>query len=279
MIDLGDTVSLTWPSVPASATGTTLTVTQPDATVFTTAVAPFQGSATFQYPTTQVGRHAVRWTCAGPDVEAYADGFDVAEGDPGFIISLADAKAQLNMTGSTQDEELRMWLGATTEVVEHFCSSMVVRNYTEVHDGGKSTITLFHAPVLSVAAVTEYVGYTAYNLTLQPYGSSTSAYGFSLDNPNAGVITRRSSGSWAVPFIGGTGNITVTYTAGRRQIPYSVQAAARLIMAHLWSTRRGAMPLPASSGAETSMMPGIEYAVPIKAIELMERYERMGGIA
>ncbi|GAC1375209.1 MAG: hypothetical protein NVSMB4_03240 [Acidimicrobiales bacterium] len=280
MIDLGDTVTLTWPGVPASATGTTVTVTLPDASTVTASVAPSQGTATYSYPTTQVGRHSVRWVCAGPDVEAYADGFEVAQGDPGFIISLSDAKTQLNMSsGTSNDEELRTWLGATTEIVEYFCGSMVVRPYTEVHDGGKAQITLYHAPVLSVSAVTEWVGFTAYNLTLQPYGSATSAYGFSLDNPSAGVITRRSSGSFPVPFLPGTNNVTVTYTAGRQAIPYSVQAAARLIVAHLWSTRRGAMALPGPSGSETSMVPGFEYAVPIKAIELMERWERMGGIA
>lgn len=280
MIDLGDTVTLTWPTVPANATGTTVTITQPDNTVVTANPVPFAGSVTYAYPATQVGRHSVRWVCAGPDVEAYSDGFDVAAGDPGFIISLADVKSQLNMsTATTNDEELRMWLGATTEVVEYLCGSMVVRTFTETYDGGMPTIALYQAPVLAVSAVTEYVGFTAYNLTSQPYGSSTSAYGFSLDNAKAGIITRRSSGSFAVPFMAGAGNVTVTYTAGRPVIPYGVQAAARLIVAHLWTTRRGAMPLPASSGAETSMVPGFEYAVPVKAIELLERHERMGGIA
>lgn len=279
MIDLGDTVTLTWPTVPYSATGTTVTVTQPDNTVVTASPAPSVGSATFAYPTTKVGRHSVRWVCTGPDVEAYADGFEVAEGDPGFVISLADAKTQLNMTSTTNDEELRLWLGATTEVVEYFCGSMVVRPYTEAHSGGKASLSLYHAPVVAVSAITEFIGTVAYNLTLQPVGQSTSAYGYSVDDAEAGIVTRRTASSWPMPFMPGTNNVTVTYTAGRPVIPYAVQGAARLIVAHLWTTRRGAMPLPAASGEQTSMVPGFEYAVPIKAIELMERFERMGGIA
>jgi len=276
VIDLGDTVTLTWPQAPGTATAVTVTVTQPDGST----VGPTTTTGNrYLYPTTQVGRHSVRWLATGPDAEAFADGFEVAEGDPGFVISLADAKAQLNMSSTVNDEELRTWLGATTEIVEYFCGSMVVRPYTEVHSGGKASLALYHSPVVSVSAITEFNGTVAYNLTLQPVGSSTSAYGYSVDNPTAGIVTRRSSSSWPMPFIPGDNNVTVTYTAGRQIIPYAVQGAARLIVAHLWTTRRGAMPLPAASGAETSMVPGFEYAVPIKAIELMERYERMGGIA
>lgn len=279
MIDLGDTVTLTWPGYPQTATTATVSITQPDGTVagpFT--VAPVLGALTYAYPTTQAGRHSVRWLCAGPDVEAFADGFEVADADPGFIISLSDVKAQLNIKSSLSDEELRTWLGAATEIVEHFCGSMVVRSYTESHSGGKSSLALYHTPVLAVTAITEYIGTVAYNLTLQPVGQATSAYGYSLDYPEAGIVTRRSTSSWPMPFMPGTGNVTVTYTAGRPIIPYSVQSAARIIVQHLWTTRRGAMPLPAAP-AETSVVPGIEYAVPVKAIELMERYERMPGIA
>lgn len=279
MIDLGDTVTLTWPGYPPSATSATVSITQPDGTVagpFT--VAPTFGVLSYAYPATQAGRHAVRWLCVGPDVEAFADGFEVADADPGFIISLADVKTQLNIKSANSDEELRTWLGAATEVVEHFCGEMVVRSYTESHSGGKSALALYHSPVVTVSAITEFIGTVAYNLTLQPVGQATSAYGYSIDDPEAGIITRRSTSSWPMPFMPGVNNVTVTYTAGRPVIPYAVQAAARLIIQHLWTTRRGAMPLPAAS-AETSVVPGIEYAVPIKAIELMERYERMGGIA
>lgn len=280
MIDLGDTVALAWPHAPVTATAVTVTVTQPDATVAGPFTAAYNyGSYAYRFAPTQVGRHAVRWLATGPDVEAYSDAFDVADADPGFIISLDDAKKQLKITRDDSTEELRTWLGATTDVVEHYVGAVVARTYTEVHNGGGIHLTTYHAPIISVAAITEFIGTTVYALTNQPVGQSVNPYGFTVDNALGGIITRRTSASLPSAFMPGVGNITITYTAGRPSIPYAIQAAARLIVQHLWTTRRGAMPLPGPGGAEVSVVPGIGYAVPTKAVELLERYQRVPGIA
>ncbi len=276
MIDLGDTITLDWPEAPGTATAVTVTVTLPDGTV----TGPFTTIGNrYLYVPTQVGRHSVRWFATGPYGAAFTDAFDVADTDPGFVIGLDEAKEQLSITSNKADEELRTWLGATTEVIEHYVGDVVARTHTEVHNGGGVHIATFHAPIISVTSLTEYIGNMVYTLTNQPPGQSVSPYGFSVDNPSGGIITRRTVGSYPMAFMPGIGNIAITYTAGRLSVPYAVQGAARLIVQHLWTTRRGAMPLPSPGGGDVSVVPGIGYAVPTKAVELLERYQRQPGIA
>lgn len=273
MFEVGDTIALNWEGQPGAAS---LTVTQPDGT----ALGPFTVTvgASYQFSPTIAGRHLARWATTTGTAQAYTDAFDVADVDPGFIISLADVKTQLNISSSSNDDELRMWLGATTDVVEHYVEDVVPRTYTETHDGGSFTIVTYHAPIITVTTLTEYIGLTAFPLTLQPYGSSVSPYGFTIDNPAGGVISRRSAASWPFQFQGGPGSVTVTYRAGRQQIPAAIQAAARIIVQHLWTTRRGTMPLPAQGG-QTMVVPGLGYAVPNAAVDLLLGFQRQQGIA
>jgi hypothetical protein len=197
------------------------------------------------------------------------------------LIELTDAKAQLNMSQAvtTNDDELTMWLAATTDIIEHYVGDVVPTAYTEHHHGGGFTIATLHAPIISVQSITEYMGNVAYTLTEQPVGASTDPYGFSIDNPTAGIIARRTAASWPYRFLGGENNIAVTYTAGLTTIPTAVLAAARIILQHLWTTRRGAMPMPPGGGDGSSVVPGLGYAVPNQAIELLARFERTAGIA
>lgn len=272
MIDVGDSITLTYPSKPAAPSSVTVTIGQPDGS----SVSASALSGSYSFTPTQVGRHSVLWVSAGPS-DSYSDAFDVAPADAGQIISLADAKAQLRMDRSDSDEELRLYLAATTEIVEHIVGRIVRRSWTETHNGGGVAIVVRKPPILTVTSLVEYIGQTAWTLTEQPYGQAADPYGFNVEDAEGGRIIRRSAGSWPIRFTPGIGNVVITYTSGRPVIPASMQIAARQIVAHLWKSRRLAGPKPASNDdVETQDVLG--YAIPTQAVELLADDEQLPGI-
>ena len=126
--DFGDLVPLTVQitdaaGAPANPGGITLTITLPDGTTVT--LTPTQtGTGLFQvdYAPTMAGRHPYRWVATGANASAYSGVFDVRPADPGYIVSLADAKAHLNKTtgNSPDDEELRGFVEYATEQLDPY---------------------------------------------------------------------------------------------------------------------------------------------------------------
>lgn len=261
--DLGDTVRLSAECRDAdgalkTAGTATLTLTLPDGTTESPTVsAPAtEGTYVHDYAPTLPGRHSVRWVFSDPN-SAYTDVFDVREPDPPSILSLADAKAQLNITSDRDDEELRSWIEATTALVEQFTGLCVTQTFTETHrinGSGTRAIVLKHTPVRDVISVD---------------GAPLSSLSVSNDT---GVV--RCPGGLLY------GSVTVTYTAGRTVIPASITKAALIILQHLWQTQRNTFRggLPGVSG-DTEIMPGLGYAIPNRAMQLMEPYRTMTGVA
>jgi hypothetical protein len=284
--DLGDVVTLPFQTFdaatggPANAGTVTITITQPDMSVVgPTTVAPsLTGLYSYQFTPTMAGRHIARWVAAAPNASAYADAFDVSPADPGYLISLADAKTALRLTGTKDDDELRLFLEATTDIVENFVGTVLPRSFTEQHDGGAQTIVLYHQPVLAVQSLTVIVGNMTWTLTNQPPGQSTDFYGFSLDDAEGGRITRRGSASIPMQFEGGPGGISVTYTAGRPVIPPGIKLAAQIILQHLWRTQRASMPASNRNDGDTAIPVSMED-LPSYAITLLERFEQVPGFA
>lgn len=196
------------------------------------------------------------------------------------IVTLADAKTHLNITSTTNDDELTRFIAAAQSVVENEIGSVDPVQYTEVHNGGSPVIVTYHAPVISVDSLSEYAGNTVYALTNQPVGFSTSPWGYTLDDPLSGRITRRGAGSYPMPFLGGENAVTITYTAGRTTVPASVQLATLIIIAQLWQTQRGTASLPTLGGGDMSGTP-VSTLIPAMAAELLEGsgMQRVPGIA
>lgn len=127
MWDLGDTVPLTFTvtdgqGVLVNATTAALAITLPDATTLApapTVTNPSTGQYRYDYVPTVSGLHIVRWAATGP-AAAFADVVDVRPVGEASVVSLADARAHLNVTiGRTvDDEELRPVLLASVERVE-----------------------------------------------------------------------------------------------------------------------------------------------------------------
>lgn len=265
--DLGDTVRLTAecrdPDGTLMNAGTaTLTVTLPDGSTVSPAVpAPTSaGQYVYDYPTTSAGRHAVRWLFETPN-SARTDVFDVRPETPALLLSLADAKAQLNITSARSDEEIRGWLETVTGIVEHFTGVTVQRSFTEVHRlprRGTPAFALLRTPALEITAAT---------------GADPDV--MDLDT-TTGVVHHAVCGLFC-------GRIEVTYLAGRDQVPAPIRDAAKIILQHLWRTQRNTSRGPVPGGGDdfsvTEPVPGLGYAVPNRALQLMEPYKLPPGVA
>ena len=243
MIDLGDPVPLSVTirnaaGAAQNADAVTLTVTLPDLTTASPTVtntAPGIYEAT--YVPTQVGHHLVRWVATGANASAYTDTFDVDPSPTNAIVSLADVKAHLNITGTSNDDELRRLIDVATEWVESRIGPVVRRTLTETATPAGGNLFLA-APVISVSSMTSAYGvYTPANWTAD--GSTLVA--------NYGTATY----AWPV---------TVTYDGGYIVVPAAIRQAALIVIKGMWDDQRGPAFSPealAQGMGDTAQVPGM----------------------
>lgn len=255
MYDLSDLVPLTVQILDADGLPTTagtvvLTVTLPDGSTATpTVVSPAVGTYATDYLPTQAGRHIARWVSTVPN-SSFTDVFDVRPADPGYLISLADAKRHLKIESTSFDEELRGFIEAATRVVErHLNRAVARRSVIETHPSVEWTdvVFLYRAPVISLTSLV--------NATT---GKTWLATDVLLDT-ELGKVTSLTS-----PF---TGPLTATYTAGMSIVPSDYTLAARIIVQHLWTTQRPSMGARRAVGNVFELPVG--FAIPNAAIQLL----------
>lgn len=271
--DLGDTVPLTTEildsaGVLAAATGVVCTVGLPDGTSVTPAVSnPTLGRYTVDFVPTMAGRHTERWTSVSP-ATARSDIFDVRAATPAYIVSLADAKAHLNLpaASTTNDEELRGFIEACTEVVEELAHEVIVRRTIVerrvLH--GARRFALHSVPVISLTSLVDVNGFLTWT-----------AGNFDVD-PETGIVSALwSSGVYPV-----AGLVQLTYVAGYQVIPASYTRAALMVLRHLWESQRSSL----GGGQRTRLGGAVEdtvmvagWSVPRGAAELIGA--RLSGIA
>jgi hypothetical protein len=280
--DIGDVVPLSFQirdttGALANATTVTLNITQPDSTIsgpFTLTSAT-TGVYNYDYLPVQVGRHVARCVATGANASSFSDAFDVAPADMGAVISLADAKGHLNIQSTINDDELRLYLSAVTNLVEAQVGLVVPRTFTEVM-GAFNSIVLNREPVISVTSMlttagVDLSGYFALNgeagmLQLIP---TTIGYPFAYRPYNfPGQPLDRLYYQGLLPFYQGQ-PITVTYQAGRQVVPAGWQLAARMILNELWASRRGAMAMPARGGDQEQPVVGTDYTLNDRVLELL----------
>lgn len=243
---------------PVSAT---LTIIKPDGTTVpgTTVTLPpaTTGKPLYIYTTDTVGRHSWRMTTTTP-AGSQTGVFTVRTGTPGWILSLDEARAQLNATGVTGDAELEEYLQVTTDIVENIIGPVVNQTITEeIHDGG-ATILLNRVPIVSVVSIENWADATV------TYGASDY-----LVNKQTGVI-RRLNASWFA------GPVKVSYIAGRSNAtPEAAITAAKVIIQHLFRSQqlRPSGP-PAPTGDAVATVPMLGFAVPNAAVQMLMPHSR-----
>lgn len=265
MIDTGQVYRITYTiksqaSPPATAT---LTITLPDGTTTSPAVGTGAASGadwliTYDYATVQAGLHKAAWTTTSPGT-AGTDYFNVRQF--ASILSLAEAKAHLSsgpsaVTWTGDDDELRNFLAAVTEVVESKVGPCVRRTVTQrIADGG-CVLALTQFPVISVTSVT----------SVWAGGPSWTGSSLILDG-DAGTVTTQLG---AVPFYYGPWDVVTVI--GRAVISERYIHASKELLRHLWTTQRGQLesgPLSADMGETFTTSTGWAFAIPNRVLELL----------
>ncbi|MFD9225348.1 head-tail connector protein [Streptomyces sp. NPDC060064] len=181
------------------------------------------------------------------------------------LLTLAEAKAQLDIDTTTNDTELQAYIDSLTAVIERFVGPVESRAVSEVIEGRGPTLCLAHVPVVSLTSV----------LPVLTGGQSIDVADLVTDLP-LGVVRRRNGGS----FLGGLW--TVSYTAGRGSVPPTINLAARILLQHLWSTQYGAARGNVGGVSDYSVsepVAGWGYAVPNRVLQLLEPYKVPPGVA
>ena len=177
------------------------------------------------------------------------------------ILTLADAKAQLNITDSSSDAELQVYVDSVAAAIEHIVGPVETRSVTEVVDGYE-TLCLRQPPVVSVTSVT----------SIYP-GGPTWATGLLFLDGELGVVRRIDRAGFSF------GPFTVVYQAGRGSVPPAINLAARIVLAHLWETQRGSRGRTGIGMTDVTPVPGFGYMMPNQALALLEPFARISGIA
>lgn len=240
---------------PTNAATVTLTLTLPDGTTAAPAVPnppAVTGQYRYGYQTTMAGRHTGHAVTSVP-VTVYDFEFDVDEETPPAIVSLADAKAQLNMdpADTSDDDELRGFVYATTAAVEDYLHEVVVRRtFTDELELCRARrFRLWQAPVISLTSVQLWDGSVTWD-----------------------VSDMRVSPSGLVRVVNGplvTGLVDVAWLAGYQVVPYNYRQGALVILAHLWETQRGGGTVMSGviGPEERFRQPGEYFTLPNKAKE------------
>lgn len=249
-----------------TASTAVLTITLPDGTTATPTV-PVPGQAgqyRVDYVPVQAGRHSVRWLFTTP-ADAYTDSFDVRQAVPPMLISLKEIKEHLQLTDTRRDSQLRSWIETVTGNIEGLVGVCVRRTITEVHNiqpSGAMELCLRRTPAIALTAVT---------------GVLTGSTGYAVEelhlDGELGIV-RRLDGNRL------TGLLQFSYEAGRAIVESGIRDGAKIILQHMWRTQYGASRAGAALGggddfAVTEPYAGWGYAVPNRAVELLEPY-RLG---
>jgi hypothetical protein len=170
------------------------------------------------------------------------------------IVTLADAKAQLNIAASdtSEDVELQGYVEAATAAVETQLGQVVdQRTVIDQFDFARSATAflLRSAPVLSLTSLVALDGTQTWDVSL----------------------THVDGGSGCVTVLSGPpvkGSVLATYQAGMTLVPANVRLAALIIVQHLWETQRGTMGVQLGGDTDNYVV-GRGFAIPRRAIELL----------
>lgn len=164
------------------------------------------------------------------------------------IATLEEAKAYLrfpNPSSPDADDSILLDLiSGIEEIVTLNCGPVTPVTYVDKYQGGKCSIFLRRAPLVTVSEVIEDWGYAQFVLDFvdPSISSPSSIYAYSIEDYETAQITRRSAAGITIPFMASVYNgIQVTYTAGRQTVPAAVKIGCLELLAHIYqgSLQRG----------------------------------------
>lgn len=171
------------------------------------------------------------------------------------VLTLAEAKLALSITGNAQDDELADYIAAAVETVDELCGPTDPVTRTDVIRGGGRALVLTSPPVLSLISIT---GHQA---------GVVAVSGHYVTDPLAGVVY-----AYGLPLSDDVW--TVVYRAGRPVVPAAIKTGAKIILKSLWSVQRGPSRGPRGDDTELAAVPGLGMAVPRRALLALDAHLR-----
>lgn len=169
-------------------------------------------------------------------------------------VTLDELKTHLNITSSRDDAELFMTLSAAVDAVEGIVGPILHRTVTEQVAARCGVVVLGQYPVVSVTSLLSNETPVEYVLDVESgLLSDVTQYGAS----------------------------TVTYVAGRTVVPDAIRLATLIVAGHLWQIQKGAAsPSGGLQGDdELTITPGVGYAIPSRAQDLLTPYATAPTVA
>lgn len=258
---------------PVDPTTVTVTITAPDGTPSTQAATKATtGVWEYTYTPGVPGQYQYVFTGTGANASVTSvDAFTVGPATTGALISLDQAKKQLNKVSNADDDEILGYIQSASNTVTAIAGASVPTVYTETIDARmvpwghlgyrRTALPLNHSPIIEVTDIhDEYQ-------TL-----STDDIAAATINSDAGIVYLHYR--WF------HGPVSVTYTAGRTQVPPVLQTACALIVKWLWESRRGgSTKTPDEGGDEVILIKGIPVPSRAAALLLGSGYETGPSIA
>lgn len=215
------------------------------------------------------------------------------------LVSLTDIKTHLRYPNPSQaspdDAALQRFLNAADEVLQYECDETLPRTYTERHDGGDYTLFTYHRPLISVRNIEEGWGWINFELDFQDANTApenTTLWGYSIDSPENGQISRRSVASVPIPFMPGEANIVVTYVAGHSPLPATIVLACLELISHWWQNSQLRAAVVGGANVAYDATQGTAYTrdteagvqnlnigVPYRILEMIKSHRHMPFIA
>jgi hypothetical protein len=183
------------------------------------------GELRYVYAFPMAGHYRVKWLTTSPQI-AYSDVFDVAEAASPALMSLAVMKQQLGIDPdrTEDDDELRAKLMAITTAIERYKSEVIVqRTCVEDIEGvsrWRRHVRLSNVPVISITSIQSQDLLTTWNPANVRVDKAT------------GLVKVMSG-----PII--MGDTVWTTIAGYQIIPYNYIEGAKVLLSHVWESRRG----------------------------------------
>ncbi len=178
------------------------------------------------------------------------------------LISLADAKAALNITTSVHDTELATYIAAATPVIEEIAGPQVASTHTWTTSGGGTLVAVPHSQLTSVTSVTVN-------------GTTLDASEYTVDLV-AGIVY---AGTRAAPGRFDAGDVVIVYGVGAGA-GSNVQMAARELVRFWWQQGQQVSQRPTFGMQDVSeVVASSGYAVPRRVIELLSPNWSAPGLA
>ena len=175
------------------------------------------------------------------------------------VLTLAQAKTHLNISGATHDTELQTFIDAAEAVIGQRCGPLTSVATTVRLRGGGLALPLPVVPAVSLTSVTpiDQAALTLSDLYL---------------DIKAGVVTYNSGEAFSARLY------TVVYQAGRSTVPDDLLMAVKELVRHMWQTQRGTTRRPGSQASDSASntVPGAAYTLPFRVTELIAPHLQTG---